>query len=350
MTRVRTVLAPSSRGHSAATPSILRPQQRSGAALRCARGLVGILALLLACAVSRAEDSSSERAAVPNSTKQAVALKQIREQYKAEYARKDASDQLALSKTFEQLAKEAGDDPPRRYVLLREARELAVDAGDFDQAFAAIDDMTRAFAIDGNELKVSALTIAMDKASIPPLQLMDNYLKASADALEKNDLLMAAQASMLASKIAVAQRDPVVKQRAKQMELRVHDARRELNLVVAAANKLKSKPEDADANLLVGRYLCFVQGSWEHGLPYLAKGSNKRLADLAGKDVESPSDALSMAALADLWWELPSTKETPQKRSHERAAYWYEQALPRLTGDAKSRAEQRIAEVKQTLH
>ena len=301
--------------------------------------------MLLVCCVSRGQESSIERGPVPNSAKQAVVLRQIREQYKAEYAKKDASDRLALSKDFQQLAAASTEDPTRRYVLLREARELAVDAGDFDQAFAAIDDMSKSFTIDGNELKVSALTAAMDKASIPPPQLLDNYLKASADALEKNELLMAAQASMLASKIAVASRDAVAKQRVKQMDLRVHDARRELNLVVAAANKLKAKPDDPEANLLVGRYVCYVQGNWEHGLAYLAKGSNKRLAELAAKDVENPSDAPSMTSLADAWWELPNTKETPQKRSRERAAYWYEQALPRLAGDAKSRAEQRIAEV-----
>lgn len=315
-----------------------------------AHHLSGLLVILLAFALVRAGDAAPERVAVPNSTKQAVALKQIREQYKADYARKDAADQLALSKTFRQLAESSTEDPPRQYVLLREARELAVDAGDFDQAFAAIDDTTKAFTIDGNELKVSALTVAMDKATVPPAQLMDNYLKVSADSLENNDLLMAAQASMLASKIAVALHDPALKERAKQAELRVHDARRELNQVVAAANKLRLKPDDPDANLLVGRYLCFVQGSWEHGLPHLAKGSDKGLAGLAEKDLTNPSDAPSMSALADAWWELPNTKETPQKRSRQRAAYWYEQALPRLAGDAQARARQRVAEARQSYH
>lgn len=305
-----------------------------------------LLAVLAAGALARAHDVAPERLPVPNSTKQAIALKQIKEQYKSEYAKKTAADRLSLSKTFQQLADAASQDPNRKYVLLREARELAVDAGDFDQAFAIIDETSRSFAIDGNELKVSALTAAMDKATIPPTQLMDNYLRVSAQSLENHDLLMAAQASMLASKIALASRDVALKTRAKEMELRVHDARRELNIVVAAANKLKTKPDDPDANLLVGRYLCFIQGNWDEGLPHLAKGTDKKLADLAARDQEDPSDPTRMVALADAWWDLPDTKETPQKQSRRRAAYWYEQALPKLAADKKPRVEQRLAEIK----
>ena len=304
------------------------------------------LALLLVCPICKADDVAPERLPVPNSAKQAVALKQIKEQYKSDYAKKDAAGRLVLSKTFHQLANASSEDPTRKYVLLREARELAIDAGDFEQAFAVIDETASSFAMDGNELKVSALTAAMDKASIPPTQLMENYLRVCDQSLDNNDLLMAAQASMLATKIAQALRDPTLKVRAKQAELRVHDARRDLNLVVAAANKLKSKPDDAEANLLVGRYLCFVQGSWEHGLPYLSKGADKKLAQRADQDLEDPGDPTRMVALGDAWWDVPATKETPQKQSRRRAAYWYEKALPKLAEDKKPRVEQRLAEAK----
>jgi hypothetical protein len=302
--------------------------------------------MLMMCSTSRADDVTPERLPVPNSTKQAVALKQIKEQYKSEYAKKAAADRLALSKTFQQLALNSSGDSNRKYVLLREARELAVDSGDFDQALAVIDEIAKSYAIEGNELKVSALTAAMDKASIPPTELMNNYLRVADQSLENNDVLLAAQASMLATKIAVALKDPTLKARAKEAELRVHDARRELNQIVAAANKLKNKPDDPDANLLVGQYLCFVQGSWEHGLPHLAKGSDKGLADMAAKDQDDPSDPTGMVALGDGWWDLADTKQTPQKQSRRRAVYWYEQALPKLAQDKKPRVEQRIAESK----
>lgn len=307
-----------------------------------------LLAVLVPCAAARADNEAPERLPVPHSGQQAVALKQIKEQYKSEYARTSAADRLALSKTFQQLAHASSNDPTRQYVLLRQARELAVDAGNLDQAFSVIDETSKDFAIDGNELEVSALTSAMDAASIPPAQLMDNYLRVADRELEDGNLLMSAQASMLATKIAIAQRDPDMKQRAKDMELRVHAARRELNKVIAAANKLRLKPDDPEANLLVGRYLCFVQGSWEHGLPHLAKGSDRALADLAARDEQGPSDPTSMVALGDAWWDLPDSQETPRKRSRQRAVYWYEQALPKLAGDKKPRVEQRIAETKPT--
>src|SRR5262249_61675264 len=49
------------------------------------------------------------------------------------------------------------DAPATRFVLLREARELAVRAGDLGQSLRAIDELAREFAVDGLALKVATL-------------------------------------------------------------------------------------------------------------------------------------------------------------------------------------------------
>jgi len=315
------------------------------------RLLMMIAMLIGTTARARADEPPADaRHPVPNSSAQAPIWKALHEQYKDQYAKHEAAAQLALSDQFRQEAATAAAEPARQYVLLREARELAVNAGDFDAAFAAIDDMTKDFTIDVTELKVSALTSAVDRAQIPRAQLFEGYFKVSDAALPDGNLLLAEPASRLATRVAAATRDPGLVARARQLSLRIHDARRDLATVVAAANRLKANRQDPEANLTVGKYLCFVTGQWHDGLPFLAKGSDHRLAELADRDVASPDDPNAMMNLADAWWDLPDTKETPARRSHQRAAFWYQKVVSQLSGDGQKRAQQRIDEVKQASH
>jgi hypothetical protein len=183
---------------------------------------------------------------------------------------------------------------------------------------------------------------AVDRSTIPKSELMENYLKVCNDALFYGNAQMAYQACLLATQIARATRNPATIERVRQYELRVHDARREMTAVLAAVAKLKNHPDDPDASVQVGRYLCFAQHRWDEGLPLLAHGSDKRLRDLAEKDLEGPNDAPAMVDLADAWWDFPDSKQTPQKVARERAVHWYEQALPRLSGEKKAYAEERM--------
>lgn len=332
-------------------PRLLLTPQSIRDELTAKRFVVGfafiISFLSLNSLVIRADDTSStERLAVPNSSAQAKIVKEIREQYHDEYAKRTAADQLALARQFREQASIAGDDSIRRYVLLREARELATNSGNLDAAFGIIDDTSKVFALDATELKVTVMSNAVDRALIPKIDLMDRYLKICNNALDYGDLTLATHANMLATRIARGTRNPDVIGRAHVTDLRVHDARREVTVVVAANEKMKSNPEDAESSLIVGRYMCFVQDNWE-GLPFLAHGSDKRLRELSEKDVDGPPNPSLMADLADAWWDFPDSKQTPQSRSRERAIHWYEQALPGLSGDRKKLAEQRVAAMKQ---
>ncbi|HXE52952.1 MAG TPA: hypothetical protein VN541_08060 [Tepidisphaeraceae bacterium] len=305
------------------------------------------LMILLSACLGVQTSEPAERRPVPHSGEQSRALNAIRQQFKEEYGRRDPADQLRLSQEFRKQAQQvAGSDPVRQYVFLREARTLALGAGDFDAAFGAIDDMSRAFAIDAEELKVSAISEAMDRARIPQARLLNGYLKVTDDALWDGDVNLAWQASRMAYRVAGTMRDPEAKQRVKQIDLRVHEARRELTAVIEAANKLQRQPDDPAANLIVGRYLCFAQGRWNEGIPLLAKGSDKKLADLADADNADLVDTHAMFNLAERWWRLPDSPQIPARRSHQRAAYWFEKALPRLSEPWKSTAQQHIAQAK----
>lgn len=316
--------------------------------VRWVRGLAWLcaaaigLTLLVAPRVAAAEDAPAERLPVPKSAAQTPIANSIRAQYRQDYSSRDAAVHLALAQKFQGQVAELGSDPNRQYVLLREARELATNAGNFDAAFSIIDDTARLFTVDADELKVSVLSNAMDRSLISKPELLENYLKAGDAALDRGNVQLAYQATVLSREITRAARDPALTQRARAFEMRVHEARRTYEAVLAAARKLNANPDDAQSALLVGRYFCFMQRHWEEGLPLLARGSDARLKELAQKDLDGPPSPEAMADLADAYWDLPDSKQTPQRASRERAVHWYQQALPHLKDPRNATAQQRI--------
>src|SRR5437667_544716 len=91
-------------------------------------------------ALGRAEviDSLFQQSPVPNADQQKAEEKSVREVFKDEFAKTSPTDRLALVKKLIEQSLETKDDPPVRYVLLREARDLAAALGNADLAFRAI--------------------------------------------------------------------------------------------------------------------------------------------------------------------------------------------------------------------
>ena len=67
---------------------------------------------------------------------------------------------------------------------------------------------------------------------------------------------------------------PPVATAVQALDKEIGQLRQEYERIKPAADKLKKDPTDPDANLDVGKYLCFAKGNWEKGLPLLAAGSN----------------------------------------------------------------------------
>jgi hypothetical protein len=308
------------------------------------RRLAAILAVfLLTVSTLCAAPSEVEKLAVPKSVEQSKAEHFVRTHYAVQYAKHDAASQLALSHQLRGEISQYADEAATRFVMLREARELALDGGDLDAAYAAIDDMGRIFAIDTRELKVSAMAAFIDKSAQPPPVLIETYLKKADAALDTGDVDMANKAYQLASMLSDQQRDPATKQRIKTEHVAIMDAVREQKAVFAAMNKVKLHPEDAESNLLVGQYACFVRELWKEGLPYLAKSSNETLKKLAQQELDASDPAMILAA-ADAWWDYsPPAGGKLAQHVKRHAADLYREALPDLSGADKDRAQQRAS-------
>src|SRR5262249_22048438 len=79
---------------------------------------------------------------------------------------------------------------------------------------------------------------------------------------------------------------------------------KEYDALKPALTKLKDSPDDAAANLQVGKFLCLRQGDWEKGLPLLAKGSDAKLKAQAANDLAKPTKAAKQVEVGDGWWNL----------------------------------------------
>lgn len=310
--------------------------------------LFAILGVIFHAPVAVAQTANSESLLpVPKYAEQYKADARIREKFKAQFASHEASDRLALAHQLQDLA-DKETDPAAKFVLLREARESAVFAGEFPYCMAIIDDISRTFAIKTAEMKASALSVGMDMGNRPPADLANSYLKVADDALEVWNLDLASKAAYMASKLARG--NPILLAEVDHRSKTVRVRNTEVLKIIAAARKLERTPDDPQLNLMVGRHQCFHMNLWENGLPFLAHSPTGPLRDLALQDLAAPATPDAMAMLADGWWDFTDVQANlPPGSGRKRAAYWYAKALPGLSGDKAAQARQRIADAAQPL-
>jgi hypothetical protein len=301
------------------------------------------IALCLSAPLIAAESTATQEVLpVPKALEQGKVDRPLRDKYKAEFASRDPKERGALGRKLREAA-EAEKDSTARFVLLKEARDLAIDAGDLPFCMEVIDAMAKGFMIDPAEMKANSLSVALDKSRADPETLFNTYLKVADDCLVIWDLDLAGKSAYMASKLAARNRHWLAA--AKEREDIVRHRKTEFTVANTAYKKLARTPDDPQANQLVGRHICFNLNHWDAGLPYLAKSASETLKALAERDLAALTDPAAMAALADAWWDFSDVKlNIPAGAGHRRAAYWYAKALPGLCGGKKAEAEKRIAE------
>src|SRR5262245_13069863 len=97
------------------------------------------------------------RLPVPDAAALKESEKLIRELFKDEYAKKAPADRQILVRKLYQQAQESKDSPAPRYVLLRESADLAAEVQDLPDCFKSLDELGKAFRVEGWKLKFAAL-------------------------------------------------------------------------------------------------------------------------------------------------------------------------------------------------
>ena len=295
-------------------------------------------------------EAEKQRLPAPSDAEQEEAMKLARELYKDEYAKtKTAEERQALAKKILEKAEESGNDAAGAFVLFRLARDMAVQAGDGQAAFEAIEAMAERYVVDAVEMKSDVLTGFAKKARTPAdhASLAEHLLNVIDDAVAEDKLAQAGELGKLALAEATKARDKelLVTTRARLKD--VQQAAKTFAEFEAAKAALAEKPDDPEANLAAGAYLCFVKGDWQMGLPHLAKGSDAELKAVAGQEISSPPTELAgQLKLGDAWWDLGQAAKAAKKNAllwH--AGTWYEQAQAESSGLAKTKIETRLAEI-----
>jgi WD40 repeat protein len=304
--------------------------------------------MLLPClsSLSFSAGEPGKKLPVPDKAAQAKSLALVLDIFKDDLAEaKKAEAKSKLAAFLLQQGKESKDDAANRFVLYREARDLAAQAGDAALALLAIEELGRDF--DVNPLDMKAQTLAVVAANVPSEEsaksLVDMLMPFINDAVEADDydtaLALTKVADVAARKSKIVPLVVAVSKR--EAEVRV--VQKGFARLQAFVDRLKKNPKDAEANLELGKYHALLKGRWERALPLLAKGNDDTLQKLAGQDLENPEGGAQQLALADGWWELAAAEKDPAKLSlQRRAMHWYEKALVNLAGLNRTKALKRI--------
>ena len=294
-----------------------------------------------------AAEPADQRLAVPEVDRQKAAWEEIRKIYDVDKAGKK-SDKLALAERL--LADAAGTkDPANRFVLLRIAGNLAAQAGNADAALAAVEQMARRFKIDVPKTKAAALAKVFKATTTKEghRALNSRFAAILDEAVATDDYKLAAQVGRLLVATALRTKDRSLQRQSRDRVKEIDEIAKQHEKAKPAFETLKEQPDDADAGLAAGRFLCLAKGDWDRGLPLLANAPGSELGDLAVREQKNPDTADEQVALGDDWWTQATTEKGAAKANlQSRAAHWYRRVLPGLPGGlAKTKIQKRLAEI-----
>jgi hypothetical protein len=288
-------------------------------------------------------------APVPDAKAQAETTKLIKEVYGHESAAaKTVEQKKALAEKILRSAKENEKDLTSQFVLLRLSRDVATQASDCETAFLAIEEMGRTYQIDALDMKAEALKKCAATATAVDQQesVAAKAAEVSDEAIVKNNFPIAKQLNEVVLGEAKKAKDGSLAKRFSERGAEIIGIANAYETAKKAMATLEKNPTDPDANLIAGKYICFVQGDWQHGLPMLALGSDPTLKTLADEEAKGIASSEEQIKLGDSWWDAAeTTKGAEKKPMQRRAEYWYYKTLPGLTALAKDRIEKRLRRV-----
>jgi hypothetical protein len=286
--------------------------------------------------------------AVPDAAAQEIARKLIRLTLKDDYAGKGVFQRRQLARKLLQQASQT-DDAALRYVLLAESRDVAALAALIPSAMQAVDELVKSYGVDGAEMRYATLlVVGRSTESVAGQEALARKCLVLAATAMKRDLAQAprflALASAAAGKTQKVKLVALVQERQKES----HEIDEGAARWKAAMELLKRKPDDAEAKLAAGRFLCLVRGDFDAGVALLAGANDAALKGLAERELTNSPDAGEQVALANAWWELAGTLSGLAKANvQQHAAAIYARALPKLAGLNKSVAAERLGAIEE---
>ncbi|WP_425615545.1 DUF1559 domain-containing protein [Anatilimnocola sp. NA78] len=273
---------------------------------------------------------------VPAEAELITARTQLRDVYARDYAsakRPEEKQRLAQQMIADAAAPKIG--PAEQHEMLRIARDLSVQAGDYATAKQALANLEKLFDADLLSLRAKTLSdfqqaaarsgqlesLAADAQSVVSQSLQQSQFESALTAL---DLLVAIYRTRQ-NKQGLAAVD--------QLRQQIDTAKAAYKEVPAALDVLSQNPADPQACEVVGKYICLVRNRWDLGLPLLVRSEDIRLKFVATIDLEENKTPKTLLQLGDSYWQLADEFKGSQRVALQVRAYsCYEQALPQVDG------------------
>jgi hypothetical protein len=215
-------------------------------------------------------------------------------------------------------------------------------------AFQAISELERGFLFDVRDLRVAAVTglSRIVRGPAAALSLVRSGLEGAEDLMSRDDYDGAVRMLSALEAPARAAGDPALPARVQSTLKEARGRQSDYRKVEPALKTLKDNPADPEACLVVGKYRCYSRGDWEGGLPFLVRGADPELKDLAAAELGPPADGAARVAVGDGWFKAAAKLSGPLREEVLRhAASHYQQALPGLQTVEKVRVEKRLEEI-----
>ena len=317
-----------------------------------------MLAMLVGCPPAKEETKKGKE--VPDAEAQAAKEKEILDLFKD----KESED---LPRIFLDKGVQTKDDPDGRFVLLRMARDYSAKQQDVDRAFQAVDELAKSFEINALEWKRETMAKLIENAKSSDMnydlaneclkladgsegskRLPQNCVEADRYDIANAFLDMAETTRKKAKPSKDVSQDEIKDQEAKvaATKKKIQEMEKEFEAVKGARDTLETKPDDKNANLIWGKYLCTIKGNWTKGLPMLEKSEDPELSPPAKKDVAQPSNGDDQVKLGDEWWNLGEKEQgIARQQLKKRAAFWYKKAENSVSGLTQERIKKSIREI-----
>lgn len=292
------------------------------------------------------------RTPVPGQAAQEKALALVLEVFQDDLKAPSPDARAKLAAALLQQGREAKDDSVLRYVLFREARDLAARAGDAPLAFVAVEELSRRYDVNALALKAEALTLASQETTNPDAAkaIVDLSLPLLKEALDADQYDAARALGQAAEQAASRAKSKELVEEVRRRNEEVRAVEKGFARLQTFVERLKKNPDEPEANLELGKYYGFFKRNWDKALPLLAKGGDETLRQLARRDLAGPKDAHDRLALADAWWERAAAEQDPAKLALQaRAATWYDRALGQVAGLNRTKALKRFERVNERL-
>jgi hypothetical protein len=294
-------------------------------------------------------DASAVRNPVPSSAAQKKATDEINEVLKKDYERAvGVINKVDLAHYLARLASETHDDPVKHYVLDDQALTMAIKFGDVALAAQVVRDMTANYQVDAWQVRMKTLNdlSRIGGASMHRTVIAEAAYSLVDEAIADERYDAALDLANLSLRLATAAKAMALRDQARDAIEHVKQIQKRQTTVEGANSALASDPDNAEANLVIGKYQCLIKQDWKAGLPRLAKGSDDELRKLAEQELQPPTQSAGQVELADAWWDLAQRRQDPKndlesKAIRARAAYWYRAAIPNLSGISQAKAIRR---------